>query len=202
MPRADFTYEVRRLPTPAVGIEDYVVRTSDGESVGTVAAVLERAGGERLLVVEAGAPPLKSAQRAVHWDEIDRIDHEAVAVWLRLDRAAFERQSLELDPDRAVEEGEGEPEARRIGEPPEDLIPLAQEGQVRGPVDRSEWAKVVALFVLMGFSVLLATIVVYYTGDNTWALLFLVSAALAGVTVARGYRLYRNPYEPRSAQKH
>jgi hypothetical protein len=73
---------------------------------------------------------------------------------------------------------------------------------VRGPVDRSEWAKVVALFVLMGFSVLLATIVVYYTGDNTWALLFLVSAALAGVTVARGYRLYRNPYEPRSAQKH
>jgi hypothetical protein len=98
MPKADFTYEVRKLPTPGVGIEDYVVRMSD-EAVGTVAAALERAGGERLL-----------------------------------------------------------------------LIPPAQEGRVRGPVDRPEWAKVITLFFL------------------------------AGVTVARGYRLYRNPYEPRSAQ--
>src|SRR5215213_4174855 len=55
MAKADFSYEVRKLPTDPTWIEEYVVRTSDGDSVGTVAAVLERAGGERLLVIEAGA---------------------------------------------------------------------------------------------------------------------------------------------------
>jgi hypothetical protein len=200
VPKAEFTYEVRKLPMDPVGIEDYVVRTSDGESVGTVAAILERPGGERLLVVESGAPPVKPVQRAVTWDRIERIDHDAVAVWLAIEAEPFQRESLELDPDRAVEEGEGEPEARRLSEPPADLVPDPTEAG-RGPVDRTTWAKAFAVFALMGFSVLAATAVVYFTGDNTWALLFLVPAALAALAAVLGFRAFRSPYEPRGARK-
>jgi hypothetical protein len=201
MAKADFSYEVRKLPTDPSWIEEYVVRTSDGDSVGTVAAVLERAGGERLLVIEAGAPPVKPVQRAVHWDEIDRIDHDAVAVWLNLDGRSFERQALELDPDRAVEEGAGDPEARRLSEAPVEEIPGAQTGAIRGPVDRTDWWKAFAVFAATVFTVLLATLVVYFSGDNIWALLYLVPAALAAVAAALGYRAYRNPYEPQPARK-
>jgi len=201
MAKADFSYEVRKLPTDPTWIEEYVVRTSDGDSVGTVAAVLERAGGERLLVIEAGAPPVKPVQRAVHWDEIDRIDHDAVAVWLNLDGGSFERQALELDPDKAVEEGDGDPEARRLSEAPAEEIPDAQTGAIRGPVDRTDWWKAFAVFAATVFTVLLATLVVYFSGDNIWALLYLVPAALAAVAAALGYRAYRNPYEPQPARK-
>jgi hypothetical protein len=201
MAKTDFSYEVRKLPTDPSWIEEYVVRTSDGDSVGTVAAVLERAGGERLLVIEAGAPPVKPVQRAVHWDEIDRIDHDAVAVWLNLDGRSFERQALELDPDRAVEEGAGDPEARRLSEAPVEEIPGAQTGAIRGPVDRTDWWKAFAVFAATVFTVLLATLVVYFSGDNIWALLYLVPAALAAVAAALGYRAYRNPYEPQPARK-
>lgn len=200
MPRADFTYEVRKLPMDPVGIEDYVVRTSDGASAGTVADVLERRGGERLLVVEGGVPPLKEVRRAVHWDAIERIDHDAVAVWLSLDEAAFERQALELDPDRAVEQGEGDAEARRVIVPGEGVVPEAV-AENRGPVDRTTWAKAFAGFALTSFSALVAAVVVSLTEDGTWALLFLVPAALAVATALLGYRAYRQPYEPRGARK-
>jgi len=201
MAKADFSYEVRKLPTDPTWIEEYVVRTSDGDPVGTVAAVLERPGGERLLVIEAGAPPVRPVQRAVRWDEIDRIDHDAVAVWLTFDGDAFERQALELDPDRAIEEGEGEPEARRLSEAPNEEIPGAQTGSIRGPVDRTDWWKAFAAFAATVFTALLATLVVYFSGDNTWALLYLVPAGLALVAAAVGYRAYRDPYEPQPARK-
>jgi hypothetical protein len=200
MPKADFSYEVRKLPADPVGVEDYVVRATDGEALGTVSALLERRG-QRLLVVERGTPPLTHDRRALPWDAVDHVDHDAVAVWLTADSATFEESALELDPDRAVEEGEGDVEARRIDEPPADLIPPAQAGPVSGPVDRSQWAKTFAVFALFGFSVLVATAVVTFTGDNTWALLFLVPAALAAVAAVLGYRAYRNPYEPRGARK-
>lgn len=87
MPTAGFTYEIRHLPEEAFGIEDYVVRTSDDASVGTVAALLER-GGELMLAVEAGAPPLAHARRVVPWSAVGDVDHEALAVWLDLDEEA------------------------------------------------------------------------------------------------------------------
>jgi hypothetical protein len=201
MAKADFSYEVRKLPTDPTWIEEYIVRTSDGDSVGTVAAVLERPGGERLLVIEAGAPPVKPVQRAVRWDEIDRIDHDAVAVWLNLGQDAFERQALELDPERAIEEGEGEPEARRLSETPNEEVPGAQTGSIRGPFDRTGWWRAFVLFAATAFSALLATLVVYFSGDNSWALLYLVPAALALGAGAVGYRTYRDPYEPQPARK-
>jgi hypothetical protein len=58
-----------------------------------------------------------------------------------------------------------------------------------------------ALFALFGFSVLAAAVVVTFAGDNTWALLFLVPAALALVLAVMGYRAYRSPYERRASRK-
>ena len=200
MSKADFTYEVRRLPVEATWIEDYVVRASDSEPVGTVAAVLERAGGERLLVVERGSPPVKRDERALRWDEIDRIDHDALAVWLTLDSEAFERQALELDPEKAIEEGEGEPEARRVSLPPDEQLPPAVSDPV-GPVDRSGWAKAFAAFALMAFTALVATLIISFTGDSTWAILYVIPGALAALAGVLGYRTYRNPYEPRGVRK-
>jgi len=200
MPKAEFTYEVRRLPVEATWIEDYVVRASDGEAVGTVAAVLERAGGERLLVVERGAPPMQRDERALRWDQIERIDHDALAVWLTLDAEAFERQALELDPEKAIEEGDGEPEARRVTLPADEQLPPAVSEPVR-PVDRADWAKSFAAFALMAFTALLATIVVFVTGDNAWAILYVIPVALALLAALLGYRAYRNPYEPRGVRK-
>lgn len=198
MPKADFSYEVRKLPVDPAGIEDYVVRGRDGEPLGTVAAVLERDGGERLLVVEGGVPPVKAVRRAVHWSLVERIDHDAVAVWLTLDAAELERQALELDPDRAVEEGEAE--ARRVVEPGPGGVPEAT-ARNRGPVDRTTWTKALASFALTILSALVAVVVVGVTGDTTWAFLFLVPASLAAVTAVLGYRAYREPYEPRGARK-
>lgn len=200
MPKVEFTYEVRSLPQDPVGIEDYVVRDREGEPVGTVAAVLERPGGERLLVVEAGVPPLHRLARAVRWDAIDRVDHDAVAVWLTLDEGAFEREALELDPDRAVEEGEDGADARRVQEPRAGRVPAASVRN-RGPVDRAAWTWVFAVFALMSLAALVAAVVVSVSGDVTWALLFLLPAALAALAALLGYRVYREPYEPRGARK-
>jgi hypothetical protein len=198
VPKAPFTYEVRSIDQEPVGVEDYVVRTSDGEAVGTVGELLER-DGDRFLVIEQGAPPVKPVRRALSWDKVERVDHDALAVWLLLDRFSLEREALDLDPDRAVEEGLGEAEARRLDAPPPDLIPPPATGS--GPVDRSLWAKLFAVFALFAFSVLLVTLLVSLTGDNIWALLFLVPAALAVVLAAMAFRFYRRPYERRAAQK-
>ena len=199
MPKADFTYEVRRGPQEPVAIEDYVVRTSEGDSAGTVGALLAR-GGERLLVVDSGVPAIRGTHRVIPWSCVERVDHAAIAVWLTLDAAGFERTALELDPDQAVEEGEGNADARRIAEPPDDLIPAART-ELRGPVEKTRWLTTIAGLVAMSFTALLAAMVVAATGDNTWIVLFVLPAALAVVTGALAYRQYRDPYETRGARK-
>jgi hypothetical protein len=107
---------------------------------------------------------------------------------------------MELDPERAVEQGEGEAVARRVAEPPGDAVPEAVSRN-RGPVDRPTWAKAFAAFALMSFSALVAALAVSLTDDSAWALLLLVPAALALTAAVLGYRAYRQPYEPRGARK-
>jgi hypothetical protein len=199
VPRAQFTYEVRSVDQQAVGVEDYAVRASDGEVVGTVGELLDR-DGERLLVIQSGVPPLKPVQRALPWAKVERVDHDALAVWLHLDRFSLEREALELDPELAREEGvDGGAEARRLEQTPPDLVPNASASS-SGPVDRTTWAKLLALFALFALALLAATVVVTFGGDE-WAPLFLVPAGLALALGALAFRWFRNPYERRAARK-
>jgi hypothetical protein len=105
-----------------------------------------------------------------------------------------------LDPAKGVEEGDSE--ARRVTELPEVLRPPpGARPVIRGPVDRPVWIQLFGVFALFGFSSLVATMVVYYTGGNTWPVLFAVPAVLGGVAAGSGFRAYRAPYEPRDARK-
>lgn len=197
MAKADFTYEVRKLPTDPVWIEDYVVRTRDGESVGTVGGVLER-GGERLLVVQRGLVPVAQEQRVLPFGAVDRIDHDAIAVWLTLDEGAFEEQALELDPSRAVEEGPAE--ARRLSEPPAGEVP-PPEARPGGPVDRPLPLVAIGLAGVAAFGALVV-VVLATAVDSSWpAILFVVPAALAVLAGVLALRAYRNPYEPHGTPK-
>jgi hypothetical protein len=195
--KAEFTYEVRKLPTEPTWIEDYVVRARGGDSIGTVGGVLEHEG-ERLLVVERGVVTVAQDRRAVPWSQVERIDHDAVAVWLALDEATFDSEALELDPGRAVEEGEAE--ARRVSRPPEEELPSPRAAG-GGPVDRS--TAVVALSLAgLGAFLALVVVVLITAADSAWPAIFFVGPAALFVTAAAlGYRAYRNPYESRGAAK-
>ena len=197
MAKADFTYELRHLPEESVGLEDYVVRAASGDPLGTVAGVLER-DGERMLAVESGAPPLAHKRRVVPWDDVGEVDHEALAVWLRLDEAGFER-SLELDPAGARDASE-EPEARRLTDLPPDLSP-APEVHPGGPVDRSLIYVAIGCVAGMAFSVLV--LVAIATRDQSpWLLAgALVPAAFALAAVLFGFRAWRAPYSSRGQRK-
>jgi hypothetical protein len=197
MARADFTYEVRKIATDPVWVEDYVVRTSDGESVGTVAAVLEH-GEERLLVVERGLVPVAQDRRVVPFRDVESVDHDALAVWLRHDEDAFLRHALELDPGRAVEEGEAE--ARRLREAPDDVIPAAAADR-GGPLDRPQTGLAILFAALSAFS-LLAIVVAATATESAVPLVFgVIPLALAAISLVLGYRAYRSPYARRGARK-
>jgi hypothetical protein len=194
---AGFTYEIRHLPEEPFGIEDYVARTSDGAAVGTIAALLER-DGELLVAVEGGAPPLAHARRVVRWDDVADVDHEALAVWLRLDEEAFGR-APELDPDAARATGEGA-EARRLTDlPPE--VAARPEVAPGGPVDRWSVFVAVGLVLAMAFS-LLGIVAAATAWETPWlALALLVPAALAAAGLVFGFRAWRDPYTSRGARK-
>lgn len=197
MPTAPFTYEIRHLPEEAFGIEDYVVRASDGEPVGTVAGLLER-DGELLLAVEGGLPPLAHARRVVEWRDVGDVDHEALAVWLRLDQGTFER-TLELDPDAARATGEGA-EARRLTDLPAELAPRPEVAP-GGPVDRPPIFVAVGLVLAAAFSVLVIVAAATAFESAWWLLGLVVPAALAAGALVFSYRAWRQPYLPRGERK-
>jgi hypothetical protein len=197
MAKAEFSYEVRKAATDPVWVEDYVVRTSDGGSVGTVASVLERRG-ERLLVVERGLVAVAQDRRVVPWRDVDHVDHDGLAVWLRLDERSFLDGALELDPDQAVEEGAAD--AKRLRRAPEGEIPLAQT-ESAGPLDRAALGWAIFCVALASFSALVLAAVATATDGSFPLLLAFVPAAFAVLAVVLGYRAYRNPYTRRGARK-
>lgn len=196
MAPADFTYELRKLPEEAFGIEDYVVRTRDGEPVGTVAGLLRR-GDELLLAVEGAVPPIAHSRRVVPWREVADVDHEALAVWLALDGRAFER-SDELDPD-AIRTGE-DAEAHRVTDLPRELR-ARPEVAPAGPVDHTRSA----LLPIFGGAVAFALLVVVVLAallETSWIYAaLLVPAALAGLVGYLAFRSWRRPYEPVARDK-
>ena len=196
MGKAGFTYELRKLPEEAFGIEDYVVRASSGEPVGTVAGLLRR-GEELLLAVEGAAPPVAHSRRVVRWSDVADVDHEALAVWLRLDEAGFERAD-ELDPD-AVRVGD-DAEARRVTDLPPELE-ARPEVSPAGPVDHTRSALLPIFGGAVAFA-LLMVVVLATVLETPWIYLaLLVPAALAGLAWYLSFRSWRRPYEPVARDK-
>jgi hypothetical protein len=188
--KAGYTYELRVFAQDAFGIEDYVVRASDGRPVGTVAGLLRRRG-ELLLAVERDAPPGLHDRRVVRWRDVGEVDHEALAVWLRLPAERLDAAD-ELDPD-GLRVG-GDAEARRVTDLPPHLAPRPEVAPA-GPVDRP----VVTLLPTLGGAVAFAVLVVVAAAtafQSPWIYLgFIVPAVLAAVGLALGFRAWRRPYE-------
>ena len=185
--RSPGTVQVPPGGADATGLEDYVVETSAGERVGTVVASVEERGS-RWLVVEAGLPPLKRDRRAIPWNELEGVDHNALVVKL----APAAAGSAERLPEPGREEAAP---ASRVTEAPEapSLVPT---GDVAGPSDRSLALFAALAFFALGLLTLLAIIAVLSRrGDDTPFLIALViPAALLGVSAILGYRLWRDPY--------
>ncbi len=197
MPRAPFTYEIRHLPEEAAGLEDYVVRGSDGSSLGTVAGLLEH-DGDVFVAVESGLPPLAHARRAVPWRDVEDVDHEALAVWLRLDEDAFGRVA-ELDPDAARTAGEGA-EATRVTDVPADVA-ARPEVAPGGPVDRPPVFLAVGFVLAATFSALVIAAGATALESAWWLLALVVPLALAVAALVFAFRAWRDPYAPRGEQK-
>ena len=192
MAKADWTYQVAPAGSPAVGLEEYVVEAASGARVGKVTSVLAR-GDEIYVAVERGQPPLRHDVRAVPWRDVERLEHSALTIRLRLSEEALD-DALELDPDKGVEDDEAE--ARRVTELPQELRPSSAP-DAPGPVDRPTYVVALALGA-GGLFALLVLVIFALAVDFTWHFaLFVVPAALLALAAVFAYRSFRNPYERR-----
>jgi hypothetical protein len=186
--RADQKSQPHAGGQDATGVEDYVVRTEDGEAVGTVEQLLRRDG--RLLLVVG--------RRMVPWSEVESVDHEALAVWLRLSPDAFEESCARADADAPDEEGFAA--AERDADVPRELVPPPEQ-EPAGPVDRPLMPLLIGFAGAVAFTALI--VVAAATAYETpWVYVgFVVPAVLAVATVVVMYRAWRSPYEPRGTKK-
>ena len=194
VPEADWTYEVAPAGSPAAGLEEYVVVSALGGRVGKVTTLLSR-DGELYVAVERGNPPVTHDVRAFPWRDVERVDHEALTVELKLADDAIEA-SLELDPDKGVEDGEAD--AVRVTELPAEAAPSSSTSpDSPGPVDRPTYALAIGLGAL-GLFALLVLFIAALTVEFTWHFaLFAIPALLLALAGAAGYRAFRSPYERR-----
>ena len=187
--KEQWTYEVPSAGAGASGLEDYQVETRDGEVVGKIISVLDREG-ERYLAFDTGLPPVARQRRAVPWEDIVAIDHDALTVRIGLAKAEL-GQVLELDPANQVENGEAD--AVRLTDLPTEVT--ATDPSARGPIDRSSYALAIALFA-GGLLMLLGLALGASATTFTWEFaLFVVPALLFTGAALVAYRAYRQPYE-------
>jgi hypothetical protein len=191
--KADWTYQVPAAGASDTGLEDYLVETRSGEQVGKVRTLIRR-GDTVYVVVERGASPLPHDLRAVSWEDAEAVDHDSLALRLRLDKHELER-ALELDPANEIENGEAE--AKRVTELPPKLRQPSLPGSEAGPVDRPTYVAAIAFFAI-GLLGALALALVVTGAQEAWL------AALSGIPalffIAAGvsaYPAWRAPYQPR-----
>jgi hypothetical protein len=191
MNRAPWTYELPPTGAASEGLEDYEIRTADGEHVGVGVGLVGKAG-EMFVLVDSGAmPPFLHRRIAVPWDEVAEIDHAALVVQLSVDRAGLDEVALALDPRKAVHEPGAEAARLRL---PAALVRPGPPGS--GPTERSSALVLAVLAAAAPFS-LFAVISVWMTrGLEGWEYgLLAIPFVLAALTVAlEGYRLFREPH--------
>ena len=191
MTKAEWTYQVPAAGESDAGLEDYLVQTRAGEQVGKVRTLIRR-GEESYLVVERGNPPLSHDLRAVPWEEVETVDHDSLALTLRVDQDELER-ALELDPAKGVEDGDAD--AQRVTELPPGFRQPSLPGSEAGPVDRPTYVAAISFFAI-GLLAALGLALVVTAVQEAWLAAFAVIPALffiaSGVS---GYRAFRSPYE-------
>ena len=193
MAKAEWTFQVPPAGSDAVGLEEYVVEDAVGTRIGRVMTLLRRDGG-LYLAVERGNPPVTRDVRAVEWGDVERVDHDALTVFLKLEEEGVER-ALELDPGRSVETGDAE--AVRVTDAPPDVARAVPTGETAGPVDRPSYALALALG-LLGVFAFLVLVIAALAVDFTWHFaLFAIPAALVAAAAVVAYRLFRTPYQRR-----
>lgn len=185
MPRADWTYEVPAAGSSAAGLEDYAVESSDGEFIGKVLAVIQYEH-DVFLAVERGLPRVMRDRRAVPWAAVKTIDHAGPLVRLGMPAAQLE-DALELNPQKAVENGPGQ--AVRLSGLPARLAPHSSPGSP-GPVDRPTYTGALALGLLGAFSTLLVVTLLTATQARWPIALFMLPIVLFTAAGALAYRFF------------
>jgi hypothetical protein len=187
--KEQWTYEVPPAGAGASGLEDYQVETRDGEVVGKIISVLDHEG-DRYLAFDTGLPPVARQRRAVPWEDIVAIDHDALTVRIGLAKTEL-GQVLELDPANQIEDGEAD--AVRLTDLPNHVTEV--DSRATGPIDRRSYAVAIALFA-GGLLLLLGLALAASGTDFTWEFaLFLFPAGLFAGAAVIAYRAYRQPYE-------
>jgi hypothetical protein len=190
--RAEWTYQVAPAGASASGLEEYVVLDTSGARVGKVQTLLRRAD-ELLLAFDRGNPPVTHDVRVVPWSEVERVEHDALTVRLRIGEDAV-AQAMELDPAKGVEDGDAD--ALRVTDLPPELRRPSEPGETTGPVDRPTYAAAIALGALGLFALLTVVIVLSAEDEPGWVpVLFVVPAVLFLAAGAAAYRVFRAPYE-------
>jgi hypothetical protein len=187
--KEQWTYEVPPAGAGASGLEDYQVETRDGEIVGKIISVLDHEG-DWYLAFDTGLPPVVRERRAVRWEDIVAIDHDALTV--RIGVAEHElSEALELDPANQIEDGEAD--AVRLIDLPNDVTDV--DSRATGPIDRPSYTLAIALFA-GGLLLLLGLALAASGTDFTWEFaLFLFPVGLFTGAAVVAYRIYREPYE-------
>lgn len=193
MTKAEWTYQVPAAGESDAGLEDYLVQTRAGEQVGKVRTLIRR--GEKFhLVVERGNPPLSHDLRAVPWEEVETVDHDSLALTLRVDQDELER-ALELDPAKAVEDGDAD--AQRVTELPPGLRQPSLPGSEAGPVDRPTYVAAISFFAIGLLAALGLALVVTAVQEAWLAALAVIPALFFIASAFSAYRAWRSPYQRR-----
>jgi hypothetical protein len=189
--KADWTYQVPAAGASDTGLQDYLVETRSGEHVGKVRTLIRR-GNELFVVVERGNPPLSRDLRAVPWEETEAVDHDSLALRLRLEKHELER-ALELDPANQIENGEAE--AQLVTELPPELRQPSLPGSEAGPVDRPTYVAAISFFAI-GLLGALALALVITAAQEAWlAALSAIPALFFIAASVSAYRAWRSPYQ-------
>jgi hypothetical protein len=191
--KAGWTYQVPAAGESDAGLEDYLVETRSGEQVGKVRTLIRR-GQELYVVVERGNPPLSHDLRAIPWEEAETVDHDSLALTLRLDQDELER-ALELDPANQVEDGDAD--AQRVTELPPGLRQPSLPGSEAGPVDRPTYVAAISFFAIGLLAALGLALVVTAVQEAWLAALAVIPALFFIAAGVYAYRALRSPYQRR-----
>jgi hypothetical protein len=189
--KADWSYQVPAAGESDSGLEDYMVETRSGEQIGKVRTLIRR-GDELYVVVERGNPPLSRDLRAIPWGETERVDHDSLALRLRLNERELER-ALELDPANEIENGEAE--AQRVTALPPGLRQPSLAGSEAGPADRLTYVAAISFFAIGLLAALGLALVVTAVQEAWLAALAVIPALFFIASGVSGYRAFRSPYE-------